>query len=69
MVALLLEKGAMASAHNLEGSTALHLAADGGLREIIDLLIDKGCQTRRGGATRAYAVTPLYLFKGHMVPL
>ena len=32
------------SAQDLDGSSALHLAADGGHREIIDLLIDKGAR-------------------------
>jgi ankyrin repeat protein len=39
-VAVLLDKGAVVSAQDLEGSTALHVAADQGLREIINLLID-----------------------------
>ncbi len=40
-VRVLLTKGAMVSAQGLEGSLALHLTADGGHWEIIDLLIDE----------------------------
>ena len=36
-VAVLLDKGAVVSAQDLEGSTALHVAAGQGYREIINL--------------------------------
>jgi ankyrin repeat protein len=41
-----LNKGAVVSAQDLEGSTALHLAADQGQREMINLLIDNGAEVR-----------------------
>jgi ankyrin repeat protein len=39
-VPVLLDKGAVVSAQDLEGSTALHLAANQGYRKIINLLIN-----------------------------
>jgi ankyrin repeat protein len=45
------------SAQDLEGSTALHLAADQGHREIINLLIDHGAEV---GLVDKLGRTPLH---------
>lgn len=50
-VRVLLEQVAMISAHDLEGSSALHLPAGGGRLGIIDLLIDN-VPVRTEGAVR-----------------
>lgn len=44
-VVLLLLKGVTISAGGLEGTTALHLAAQDSHKELIDLLINKGAET------------------------
>jgi ankyrin repeat protein len=52
-----LDKGAVVSTQDLEGSTALHLAADQGHREIINLLIDRGAEV---GLVDKLGRTPLH---------
>jgi ankyrin repeat protein len=56
-VAVLLDKGAVVSTQDLEGSTALHLAANQGHREIINLLIDRGAEV---GLVDKLGRTPLH---------
>jgi ankyrin repeat protein len=56
-VVVLLDKGAVVSAQDLGGSTALHLAADQGHREIISLLIDRGAEV---GLVDKRGRTPLH---------
>jgi ankyrin repeat protein len=54
-----LDKGAVVSAQDLEESTASHLAADQGQREMINLLIDNRAEE---GLVDKLSYAPLYRY-------